>query len=645
MSENEELNKNNSQDKKKKNNKRKKKQIKKTIITIILLVCLGVGGFFAYRFFSNKNEKAEKTTIAYTQLIEDIDAGKVKKIEMTQESTTVKVTYKNEDELANGVKPITEGEKEPELTEEEKEKYVRTAMVPSNQAFVQLIQDKIQDENKDNDVYLIQNKEPVIMSILETVLRYLPTIVLIAMVVLLFQMQGLGEKGKVYDPDIDHDKLSLDDVAGLKEEKGEMKEIIDFLKNPKKYSSMGARVPKGVLLCGKPGTGKTLIAKAIAGEANVPFINMNGSEFVEMFAGLGASRVRKLFEKAEKISPCIIFIDEIDAIGARRASTNGADTENNQTLNQLLVKMDGFDTDQSIIVIAATNRPEMLDEALLRPGRFDRTITIGLPDVTDREAILKLHARNKKVAKDVNFKSIAEDTAGFSGAELANILNEAAILAANRNHKGIDNQDIDDAVKKVTVGLEKKDRVVSENDKKLTAYHEAGHAVVSRYLPTQNNVKEVSIIPRGVAGGYTMYRQNEDKWYISKTEMLEKLISLMGGRAGEKIAMNDISTGASNDLEVAMGIARDMITKYGMNENVGPMSLNLDDKPYEHLQLLGENIENEIGNEIRKLLDTAYVQAQSILTDHRDKLDIVASLLLEKEKISEEEFNSIFEEI
>ena len=644
MSENEELNKNNSQDKKKKNNKRKKKQIKKTIITIILLVCLGVGGFFAYRFFSNKNEKAEKTTIAYTQLIEDIDAGKVKKIEMTQESTTVKVTYKNEDELANGVKPIAEGEKEPELTEEEKEKYVRTAMVPSNQAFVQLIQDKIQDENKDNDVYLIQNKEPVIMSIMETVLRYLPTIVLIAMVVLLFQMQGLGEKGKVYDPDIDHDKLTLDDVAGLKEEKGEMKEIIDFLKNPKKYSSMGARVPKGVLLCGKPGTGKTLIAKAIAGEANVPFINMNGSEFVEMFAGLGASRVRKLFEKAEKISPCIIFIDEIDAIGARRASTNGADTENNQTLNQLLVKMDGFDTDQSIIVIAATNRPEMLDEALLRPGRFDRTITIGLPDVTDREAILKLHARNKKVAKDVNFKSIAEDTAGFSGAELANILNEAAILAANRNHKGIDNQDIDDAVKKVTVGLEKKDRVVSENDKKLTAYHEAGHAVVSRYLPTQNNVKEVSIIPRGVAGGYTMYRQNEDKWYISKTEMLEKLISLMGGRAGEKIAMNDISTGASNDLEVAMGIARDMITKYGMNENVGPMSLNLDDKPYEHLQLLGENIENEIGNEIRKLLDTAYVQAQSILTDHRDKLDIVASLLLEKEKISEEEFNSIFEE-
>ena len=645
MSENEELNKNNSQDKKKKNNKRKKKQIKKIIITIVLLACLGVGGFFGYKFFSNKNEKAEKATIAYTKLIEDIDAGKVKKIEMTEESKTVKVTYKNEDELANGVKELPEGEKEPELTEEEKEKYVKTAMVPSNQAFVELIQEKIQDDNKDNDIYLIQNKEPVVMSIMETVLRYLPTLVLIAMVVLLFQMQGLGEKGKVYDPDIDHDKLSLDDVAGLKEEKGEMKEIIDFLKNPKKYSSMGARVPKGVLLCGKPGTGKTLIAKAIAGEANVPFINMNGSEFVEMFAGLGASRVRKLFEKAEKISPCIIFIDEIDAIGARRASTNGADTENNQTLNQLLVKMDGFDTDQSIIVIAATNRPEMLDEALLRPGRFDRTITIGLPDVTDREAILKLHAKNKKVAKDVNFKSIAEDTAGFSGAELANILNEAAILAANRNHKGIDNQDIDDAVKKVTVGLEKKDRVVSENDKKLTAYHEAGHAVVSRYLPTQNNVKEVSIIPRGVAGGYTMYRQNEDKWYISKTEMLEKLISLMGGRAGEKIAMNDISTGASNDLEVAMGIARDMITKYGMNENVGPMSLNLDDKPYEHLQLLGENIENEIGNEIRKLLDTAYAQAQSILNEHRDKLDIVASLLLEKEKISEEEFNAIFEEI
>ena len=461
---------------------------------------------------------------------------------------------------------------------------------------------------------------------------------------MLFQMQGLGDKGKIYDPDISKDKVTFKDVAGLKEEKAEMIEIVDFLKEPQKYTKMGARVPKGVLLCGKPGTGKTLIAKAIAGEANVPFISMSGSEFIEMFAGLGASRVRKLFEKAEKISPCIIFIDEIDAIGSRRSSSgSGADTENNQTLNQLLVEMDGFNTDTSVIVIAATNRPEMLDEALLRPGRFDRTITIGLPDIKDREEILKIHLKNKKVADNVDLKAIAEDTAGFSGAELANILNEAAIYAANRNHEKITFDDIEDALKKVTVGLEKKDKVVSEKDKRLTAYHEAGHAVVSRYLDTQNNVKEVSIIPRGVAGGYTMYKTNEDKFYLSKTEMEEKLISLLGGRAAEKIALDDISTGASNDLEVAMKIARDMVTVYGMSEKIGPMSINLDKDPYQQLELLGNDLEDEIGKEVRRIIDEAYVKAQELLLMHRDKLDAVANVLLEKEKINQEEFDRIFE--
>ena len=421
-----------------------------------------------------------------------------------------------------------------------------------------------------------------------------------------------------------------------------MMEIVEFLKRPEQYTKMGAKTPRGVLLCGKPGTGKTLIAKAIAGEANVPFISMSGSEFVEMFAGLGASRVRKLFEKAKKVSPCIIFIDEIDAIGSRRTSSSGADTENNQTLNQLLVEMDGFDSDQSIIVIAATNRPEMLDEALLRPGRFDRTITIALPDLRGREEILKIHSKNKKLAENVDLKSIAGDTAGFTGAELENILNEAAIIATNKKHEAIKNSDIEDAVKKVTVGLEKHNRIVSEKDKKLTAYHEAGHAVVSRYLETQKDIKEVSIIPRGIAGGYTMYKTNEDKFYVSKTEMEEKLISLLGGRAAEKVALDDISTGASNDIEVAMKIARDMVTVYGMSDKIGPMSIDLEKDPYQ-IQLLGNNLEDEIGKEVKTILETAYERAQMLLRAHRDKLDAVALKLLEKEVINEEEFEQIFE--
>ena len=403
---------------------------------------------------------------------------------------------------------------------------------------------------------------------------------------------------------------------------------------------MGAKIPKGILLYGKPGTGKTLIAKAIAGEAGVPFISMSGSEFIEMFAGLGASRVRKLFEKAKKMAPCIIFIDEIDAIGSRRTSNSGAETENNQTLNQLLVEMDGFDSNETIIVLAATNRPEMLDKALLRPGRFDRQITIPAPDLNGREEILKLHAKNKKFENDIDFKSIAGDTAGFTGAELANVLNESAILATRRKHKKITNLDIEDAVKKITVGLEKHNRVVSDKDKKLTAYHEAGHAIVSKFLETQTEVKEVSIIPRGVAGGYTMYKTNEDKFYVSKTELLEKMVALMGGRAAEKIALNEISTGASNDIEVATGIAKDMLTVYGMSDSLGPVSLKVDD-PYQ-LQIFGENVIDEVGNQIKILIDNAYITAQKILAEHMDILDEVAQTLLEKEKITAEEFEEFF---
>ena len=598
-----------------KNQKKPKDNKWKKILYAIIPIILAFMVVLTLLIIQN-NQENDELEVPYTQLIQDIDAGKIESIEMTVGSTSVKLKYKDEEEKKH-------------------------AIVPSTQAFIELIQDKMQDENENNNVELVQKPRNALLSFSEGFVSILPTLILVILVILIFQMQGLGDKGKVYDPDVSQDKITFKDVAGLDEEKSEMMQIVEFLKNPEQYTKMGAKTPRGVLLCGKPGTGKTLIAKAIAGEANVPFISMSGSEFVEMFAGLGASRVRRLFERAKKISPCIIFIDEIDAIGSRRASNNGADSENNQTLNQLLVEMDGFDSDQSIIVIAATNRPEMLDEALLRPGRFDRTITIGLPDIRGREEILKIHSKNKKIADDVDFKSIAGDTAGFTGAELENILNEAAIIATNKKHNAIDNQDIDDAVKKVTVGLEKHNRVVSEKDKKLTAYHEAGHAVVSRYLETQKDIKEVSIIPRGVAGGYTMYKTNEDKFYVSKTEMEEKLISLLGGRAAEKVALNDISTGASNDIEVAMKIARDMVTVYGMSDRIGPMSMNLERDPYQ-IQLLGNNLEDQIGKEVKDILEDAYEKAQRLLVIHRDKLDAVALKLLEKEVINEQEFEEIF---
>ena len=595
-------------DEKQKNNNDKKKQyILLTVLGVLIIVLAGI----AYLFMMN-TDKIDDKELAYTELINEINEGNIEKIEMTVGSTTAKIKLKG--------------------VEEEK-----TTIIPSTQAFVELIQQKLEDGN---EFEFIQKPTNVFVTISTTLFSLLPTLLLVALIVLFFKMQGLGDKGKVYDSETIKSKVKFDDVAGLDEEKHEMIEIVDFLKNPERFNKMGAKIPRGVLLCGQPGTGKTLIAKAIAGEANVPFISMSGSEFIEMFAGLGASRVRKLFEKARKVSPCIIFIDEIDAIGSRRTSSSGAESENNQTLNQLLVEMDGFDTDETIIVLAATNRPEMLDKALLRPGRFDRRITIGLPDMRGREEILKIHAKGKKFAEDVNLKSIAEDTAGFTGAELANILNESAIIATINEHEAITNKDIEDAVKKVTVGLEKQSRVISEKDKKLTAYHEAGHAIVSSQLETQKGVKEVSIIPRGLAGGYTMYKSDEDKYYISKTEMEEKLVALLGGRAAEKIVLNDISTGASNDIEVATGIAKNMITKYGMSESLGPISINTEQDPYE-LQMLGEKFGDAIGAEVKILLDNAYIRAQKLIHENRDKLDRVAEALLEKEVISAEEFQEL----
>ena len=591
-----------------KNQKDKKKQFYIILASVLLLIAIAI---LVVILVMQTNTKKD-TELSYTDLIKQIEEGNVEKVEMTAGSTTAKIKLKD--------------------IEEEK-----TTLIPSTQAFIELIQEK---SLEGNHIDFTQKPQNVFVKISGTLFSLLPTILLVILFILLIKLQGLGDKGKVYDAETTKSKIKFDDVAGLEEEKQEMIEIVDFLKEPKKFYEMGAKIPRGVLLCGQPGTGKTLIAKAIAGEANVPFISMSGSEFIEMFAGLGASRVRKLFEKAKKISPCIVFIDEIDAIGSRRTSGSGAETENNQTLNQLLVEMDGFDTEETIIVLAATNRPEMLDKALLRPGRFDRQITIALPDLRGREEILKIHAKDKKFAPNIDMKDIAGDTAGFTGAELANILNEAAIIATIKEHEEITKNDIEDAVKKVTVGLEKQSRVISEKDKRLTAFHEAGHAIVSSTLQTQKDIKEVSIIPRGVAGGYTMYKTNEDKYYISKTEMQEKLIALLGGRAAERVVLNDISTGASNDIEVATQIAKNMVIKYGMSDTLGPVFIDTEKDPYE-LQLLGEKFGDAIGAEVKIMLDNAYAQAQNILRNNMDKLNKVASVLMEKEVISAEEFQEL----
>ena len=592
---------------KEKNNKKKMLVV---LLTILLIALIALTALLVI-YSDTKN----KENLPYTTLLDYLEQDKIEKMEMTYGSTTLKVTLK----------------------EREKEEDTETVIVPSIQAFMEHVQNK---KMEGKDINLEQKPASIITTIASKAWSIIPTILMIALFVMIFQMQGLGDKGVVYDGEENKSSVKFEDIAGLEEEKNELVEIVGFLKDPKKFRDMGAKIPRGVLLCGKPGTGKTLLAKAVAGEAGVPFIAMSGSEFIEMFAGLGASRVRKLFSKAKRLSPCIIFIDEIDAIGSRRTGGSGAESENNQTLNQLLVEMDGFETDNAIIVLAATNRPEMLDKALLRPGRFDRQITVAPPDIKGREQILQIHAKDKKFADDIDLADIADDTAGFTGAELSNILNEAAIIATVNDHEAIQKDDIEEAIKKVTVGLQKTSRLMSEKDKKLTAYHEAGHAIVSKFLPTVTDVKEISIIPRGVAGGYTMYKSDEDKYYVSKTKKKKKLISLLGGRAAERLVLNDISTGASNDIEVATKIARNMITVYGMSDTLGPISLVVDTP--EELRLFGHNIEDEIGTEIKTIIDTAYVRAQQILNANMAKLHQIAQILLEKETITQEEFEQVF---
>ena len=484
----------------------------------------------------------------------------------------------------------------------------------------------------------------------------IPTLLLIgAMAIFWFFMMRQQNGGKVMDfakakyKDKAGDKpTTFKDVAGCKEEKEELEEIVQFLKHPNQFNALGARIPKGVLLMGQPGTGKTLLARAVAGEAGVPFFSISGSDFVEMFVGVGASRVRDLFGEAKKNAPAIIFIDEIDAVGRHRgAGLGGGHDEREQTLNQLLVEMDGFGNNTGIIVMAATNRADILDPALLRPGRFDRQIVVGAPDVEGREAILKIHTRNKPLAPDVDLGVIAKSTAGFTGAELENLTNEAALLAARRKKKAITMKDIEEATIKVVAGPEKRSRKVNDKDKRLTSYHEAGHAVVTYFCKTQDPVHEISIVPRGYAGGYTMSLPVEDRNYVTKGYMEEELCTLLGGRVAEAIVLGDISTGASNDIERATRIARNMVTRYGFSEKLGPIVYGSDEnevflgRDYGQNKHYSDDIASDIDSEIRRFVDEAYAKTESILREHRDKLDAVAAVLMEKEKVTGKEFEDI----
>ena len=536
--------------------------------------------------------------------------------------------------------------------------------VPSVALLYEDIKPYIDEYNKDHpDAKMVYNLDRPrdnswLASLLPTVILLVGVGVLYWFIMKKFAGMGMGGdskqmnfgKAKIKDMNDEKRKTTFADVAGADEEKEELKEIVEFLKNPKRFNELGARIPKGVLLVGPPGTGKTLLARAVAGEAGVPFFSISGSDFVEMFVGVGASRVRDLFDQAKKNSPCIIFIDEIDAVGRQRgAGLGGGHDEREQTLNQLLVEMDGFGANEGVIMIAATNRPDILDPALMRPGRFDRQVMVGAPDIKGREEILKVHARGKPLAPDVNLRTIAASTAGFVGADLENLLNEAALLAARKNLKAITQTEIEEATIKVVVGTEKKSRVMTEKEKTLTAYHEGGHAVVTYYCDTQDPVHQISIIPRGMAGGYTMSIPTEDRNYRSRKEMEENIVTLLGGRVAESLVLGDISTGASNDIERATQIARAMVTKYGMSERLGPICYGSDNnevfigRDMGHMKNYSEKIAAEIDEEIQKIVGRGYQKTEQLLNEHMDKLHKVAQFLFVNEKMSGAEFKELME--
>jgi cell division protease FtsH len=607
----------------------------KSILVYILIPILLIG---AVVFFANSQTS---TDMKYSQIVSMFKNGEVS--EFSLDLSSGNLVYKT------FAKPKEE----------------KTYSVPSVSYFLDDIRDDVKAYNEkhpDKPIvydYKAGTSNTWILSMLPSLLMF---VVLIALGIYAFKKMGgamsneanrtLGF-GKIKTKTLVEDekrKTTFKDVAGCDEEKAELEELVEFLKNPESFTELGARIPRGVLLVGPPGTGKTLLARAVAGEAGAPFLSISGSDFVEMYVGVGASRVRDLFEQAKKKAPAIVFIDEIDAVGRHRgAGTGGGNDEREQTLNQLLVEMDGFGTNSGIIVIAATNRPDVLDPALLRPGRFDRQITVNRPDAHGREDILKVHSRNKPLGPDVDLKEIAKDTIGFTGADLENLLNEAALLAVRRKKKALTMDEISDATSRVEMGTEKKSHKYSEKAKKLTAYHEAGHAVSSFYIEDHDPVKEISIIPRGMgAGGYTWYTPQEEN-YNSKADMLNDLISLLGGRVAEALSLNDISTGASNDLQRATSICRDMVSKYGMSDELGPVVYSDDNnevflgKDYGHVNNYSEATSAKIDAQIEKMMRNAYAQTEEILKTHYDKLELVAETLIKNEKISGDEFKQLME--
>lgn len=604
----------------------------KTLL-IYLLVSVAIICGLVYMLTSMSTKSSDKK---YSEIMEQFDSLNVSQFELDIGSGQLKYKLKGEDKVYSYTVPNVSLFANEVLGGEDAENYRK----------------KYNTENPDDP--LQYNLIPI--SDNSFWLNLIPTLLMLGVMIFFFvfmmknagggKMSSFGKTNAKMAPS--SKKATFDDVAGADEEKEELKEIVDFLRDNKKYTEIDARIPKGVLLLGPPGTGKTLLARAVAGEAKVPFFSISGSDFVEMFVGVGASRVRDLFEQAKKNAPAIIFIDEIDAVGRQRgAGLGGGHDEREQTLNQLLVEMDGFEDNDSVIVMAATNRRDILDPALLRPGRFDRQILVGYPDVKGREAILKVHTRNKPLAPDVDLETIAKSTVGFTGADLENLVNEASLLAARKNKKAITKDELEEASIKVVAGPEKKSKVITEDEKKLTAYHEGGHALCTYYSKSQDKVHQVSIIPRGQAGGFTMSLPVKDKSYVSKNEMYENIVVLLGGRVAEKLILDDISTGASNDLERATSTARNMVTRYGFSDNLGPVVYGQGDhevflgRDYTNTPSYSDNVAAEIDNEIRTLIESAFTDAEKILNEHMDKLHVVAKYLMKYEKVDGATFEKL----
>ena len=604
----------------------------KTLL-IYLLVSVAIICGLVYMLTSMSTRSSDKK---YSEIMEQFDSLNVSQFELDLGSGQLKYKLKGEDKVYSYTVPNVSLFANEVLGGEDAENYRK----------------KYNAENPDDP--LQYNLIPI--SDNSFWLNLIPTLLMLGVMIFFFvfmmknagggKMSSFGKTNAKMAPS--SKKASFSDVAGADEEKEELKEIVDFLRDNKKYTEIGARIPKGVLLLGPPGTGKTLLARAVAGEARVPFFSISGSDFVEMFVGVGASRVRDLFEQAKKNAPAIIFIDEIDAVGRQRgAGLGGGHDEREQTLNQLLVEMDGFEDNDSVIVMAATNRRDILDPALLRPGRFDRQILVGYPDVKGREAILKVHTRDKPLAPDVDLETIAKSTVGFTGADLENLVNEASLLAARKNKKAITKDELEEASIKVVAGPEKKSKVITEDEKKLTAYHEGGHALCTYYSKTQDKVHQVSIIPRGQAGGFTMSLPVKDKSYVSKNEMYENIVVLLGGRVAEKLILDDISTGASNDLERATSTARNMVTRYGFSDNLGPVVYGQGEhevflgRDYTNTPSYSDNVAAEIDNEIRTLIESAFTDAEKILNEHMDKLHVVAKYLMKYEKVDGATFEKL----